>query len=260
VVISGKQGDAKAKKAKEAKGESRGAEPSPSMPPPLSGRAAELRAELLSLVASLDRGSAATAEDAAKVRKLVGGLVAEAAKEPRWRLNFPEDLDRLEGSWRLLYSSGFAEGRSSLGGLRAGPPLDSPVLEVGNIYQRYRISESRADTVVELRPPKWLRDTGLLDNVPFLRDSDPDTVLTLTQQFDVASRDSLRFAFVDGQVVNKVIQQLQTLRFPLAPLGISVDTSRDGPFTDTLITTYCDGRMRIGLGGRFGELRIFLRT
>lgn len=231
------------------------------LPPPLSA-AAEMRAALIQLTSGLDRGSRATQEEAQQVKQLAADLADEAAKAGRWRLSFPDDLGELEGRWRLLYSSAFV-GRNvgnvpSLGGLRPGPPLDSPVLEVGDIFQKYRTAESRADTIVQLRPPRWLRETGVLEQLPFVG-SEPDTVLTLTQQYDVAAPDTLRFAFVDGQVASKVIEQLKPLNFPLAPLGLPVDTTRDGPFTDTLTTTYSDGTLRIGVGGRFGELRVFMR-
>jgi len=236
-------------------------------PPPLS-EAAEYRAALLQLVGGLDRGSKATQADAEEVQRLATGLADEAEKAGRWKPTFPEDLPDLEGRWRLLYSSAFA-GRSlggvkspstpSLGGLRPGPPLTSPLLEVGDIFQQYRTSESLADTIVQLRPPRWLSDTGFLDQIPLLQD-DSSTVLTLTQGYSVAAPDALRFAFVDGAATNKVLEVLkQPLRFWFAPPGMPVDTTQDNPFTDTLITTYCDGSVRIGVGGRFGELRIFQR-
>ena len=37
--------------------------------------------------------------------------------------------------------------------------------QVGDILQRYRVSDSRADTILEIRPPKWLRSTGLLEGL-----------------------------------------------------------------------------------------------
>lgn len=226
------------------------------LPPPLS-RAAELRAALLKRIAALDRGSGATEEDSKDVQRLAEELAEEASNSNRWRPTFPQDLGELEGRWTLQYTSAFAKSQG-LGGLRPGPSLDSPLLQVGEIYQRYRTNESRADTIINLRPPSWLQETGMLDSIPVL-DGETDTELTLTQQFDVAGNQTLRFAFVDGQVANKIVSILGTLRFPLAPLGLTSDTTRDTPFTDTLTTTYCDGQLRIGIGGRFGELRVFLR-
>lgn len=229
-----------------------------------------MRAALLALLDGRNRGAQATAEEADEVRRLADGLAEEAKKEGRWRLRFPDDLPVLDGRWRLLYSSAFAPLSGTrnifgfrvptLGGLRPGPPLESPALEVGNIYQRYRTNVSRADTIVQLRPPRWFRDMGFLEKLPFAT-GNPDTVLTLTQGYDVASEDTLRFAFVDGEIDTRVLEVLRPFRFPMTiPLpGLQPDTSRDGLFTDTLITTYCDGELRIGVGGRFGEIRVFLK-
>lgn len=233
--------------------------------PPSLSAAAELRAALLAKLAALDRGARATAEDAVEVKRLADELAQEALREGQWVPRFPETLSELEGRWKLLYTSAFtpvAAGAGgvggSLGGLRPGPPLDSPLLQVGDIYQRYRTADARVDTVVTLRPPEWLRETGLLDRLPWTQ-GNVDTEITLTQQFDIANATTLRFAFTDGQVANRFTEILAPLKFPMATLGLAPDTTRDGPFTDTLVTTYCDGQVRIGLGGRFGELRIFLR-
>lgn len=215
---------------------------------------------LLRRVAGLERGAAATELDDTKVRSLAEKLRLAALEEPRWSLQFPRDLPKLEGRWKLLYTSGFVgNGSPSLGGLRSGPPLESPLLTVGDIFQVYRTTESRADTVVMLQPPSWLRDTGIISALPF-SSGRPDTTVTLSQQFDVASDDSLRFAFADGQVANELFEFLAPLKFPMTLFGAAPDTSRDGLFTDTLTTLYSDGDIRIGLGGRFGEIRVFQKV
>ncbi|CAK0844554.1 unnamed protein product, partial [Prorocentrum cordatum] len=137
--------------------------------------------------------------------------------------------------------------------------MDSPIVEVGDIYQVFRTREQTADTEVTLRAPRWLRDTGLLGALPFSSGS-PDTVLTLRQNFRVAAEGVLRFAFRDGQVESRLFDQLGALHLPLAPLGLAADAAEDGPLTDTLATTYCDGDLRLGVGGRFGEFRVFQRA
>lgn len=226
---------------------------------PLPGsKAFTLREALLQRLETLDRGAAASEEDDAEVRDLADKLRYCALDEERLSLQFPSQVPRLEGRWRLLYTSGFVGRAPSLGGLRAGPPLDSPLISVGDIFQVYRTEDLQADTEVRLLPPAWIRDTGFLANIPF-SSGRPETSITLTQQFDVASENSLRFAFVDGKVASLLFDQLAPLKFPMSLFG-APDTSRDGPFTDTLITTYCDGDIRIGLGGRFGELRVFQRV
>jgi len=218
------------------------------------------RMALLRRISSLDRGANATSLDEKKVRKLAEKLRKAALEEPAWKLSFPQDLSKLKGRWRLLYTSGFVRGgSSSLGGRRPGLPLDNPVAEVSDIFQIYRTDASQADTVVEFQPPRWLRETGILSKLPFAT-GNTGTELTLTQQFGVATEDSLRFAFVEGKAANQIYDQLPVLRFPFSVLGLPPDVSRDQPYTDTLVTTYCDGNLRLGIGGRFGELRVFQRV
>jgi len=232
---------------------------------------------LLRRVSRLERGNLANEIEDKKVRNIAEKLRLAAEAEKQWSVSLDDDLSRLEGRWELLYTSGFVRkgfvnrgGRgqkyrgppASLGGLRYGPPLDGPTLEVGAIEQVYRTGDRQADTVVTLRPPKWLRETGLVSQVlslvPFMSEN-PDTEIKLTQQFDVASSDTLRFAFLNGQATPKVFEQLMPLRFPMSLFGLP-ETSRDTPFTDTLQTTYCDDDIRIGVGGKFGEMRVFRKV
>jgi len=222
------------------------------------------RMALLRRIADLDRGARATPLDEKKVRKLAEKLAGFAQEQEEWRLSFPDQLHSLEGRWQLLYTSGFVRSRASSSSIRGRPgqpPLDSPVLQVGDIFQVYRMGDSEADTEVTLQPPKWLRETGLLAKLPFSSD-DPSTVLTLTQRYEVAApaTDTLRFAFASGQVASRLFDQLRPLSFPLTLFGLPADTSSDSVATDTLITTYCDGDIRLGIGGRFGELRVFRRV
>lgn len=71
-----------------------------------------------SAVSGLNRGVAATEEDiqkadiAAKELEAAGGLVD---------LSGLVDLDKLQGRWKLIYSSAFSS--RTLGGSRPGPPL-----------------------------------------------------------------------------------------------------------------------------------------
>ncbi|KAF5465906.1 hypothetical protein F2P56_015866 [Juglans regia] len=92
-------------------------------PPPLSPSSSEgkfelissLKLKLLSAVSGLNRGLAANEDDlekadsAAKEVEDVGGLV-----------DLSVDLDKLQGRWKLIYSSAFSS--RTLGGSRPGPP------------------------------------------------------------------------------------------------------------------------------------------
>ncbi|KAJ6816115.1 putative plastid-lipid-associated protein 6, chloroplastic [Iris pallida] len=77
---------------------------------------ASLKLKLLSAVSGLNRGLAASQEDlqraesAAKELEAVGGVV-----------DLSKDLDKLQGRWKLLYSSAFSS--RTLGGSRPGPPI-----------------------------------------------------------------------------------------------------------------------------------------
>jgi PAP_fibrillin len=71
--------------------------------------------KLQSAVSGLNRGLAASEEDlkradsAAKELEAVGGVV-----------DLTKDLDKLQGRWKLIYSSAFSS--RTLGGSRPGPP------------------------------------------------------------------------------------------------------------------------------------------
>lgn len=69
-----------------------------------------------SIVAGLDRGLLASAND-----ETLADMAARKLEAAADSVEFPGDLDLLQGRWRLVYSSGFVTG--SLGGQRPGPPV-----------------------------------------------------------------------------------------------------------------------------------------
>lgn len=69
-----------------------------------------------SIVAGLDRGLLASAND-----ETLADMAARKLEAAADSVEFPRDLDLLQGRWRLVYSSGFTTG--SLGGQRPGPPV-----------------------------------------------------------------------------------------------------------------------------------------
>lgn len=88
-------------------------------------------------MAGLDRGLAAVSRaETEAVEKAVGDLEAAFAEEK------PSDSDvgnagfeeKLQGQWRLVYSSGFAS-TGSLGGTRPGPPaaVVPPLFKLGQV-------------------------------------------------------------------------------------------------------------------------------
>lgn len=86
-----------------------------------------------SRVAGLDRGLVATPADQDAVNQAARKL--ESAGNA---VEFPDDLDLLQGRWRLVYSSAFASG--SVGGQRPGPPIGRLVpLTLGQVLPRGQV-------------------------------------------------------------------------------------------------------------------------
>uniref|UniRef100_A0A0D6R652 Plastid lipid-associated protein/fibrillin conserved domain-containing protein n=1 Tax=Araucaria cunninghamii TaxID=56994 RepID=A0A0D6R652_ARACU len=95
---------------------------SPSLPTAAS--ISSLKTELLSAVAGLNRGLVATEADVMTVDTTSKNLEASV-------VDLSKDLDKLQGRWRLVYSSAFASG--SLGGFRPGPPTGRLPLTLGQV-------------------------------------------------------------------------------------------------------------------------------
>ena len=87
------------------------------------------------MVAGLDRGlAAASSSETEEVEKAAAELEAAFA-EDKSEGGFDTNLeDRLQGRWRLVYSSGFAS-TGSLGGRRPGPPaaVVPPLFKLGQV-------------------------------------------------------------------------------------------------------------------------------
>lgn len=88
---------------------------------------------LQSAVSGLNRGLAANeddlrkADDAAKDLESVGGSVV-----------LSDDLDKLQGRWKLIYSSAFSS--RTLGGSRPGPPTGRLLpITLGQVCNNVRI-------------------------------------------------------------------------------------------------------------------------
>ena len=109
-------------------------------------------AELIKSTSGLDRGSAASAEDAARVEASVQALEAISP----CTLAGPALIDALAGSsWRLVYASSFAAPASSgaLGSMVGMVAMTSPV-SLGAVTQRYSAARLE-DTVSVALPMPW---------------------------------------------------------------------------------------------------------
>lgn len=120
------------------------ATPEPPSPPPgeghqggnggRGGAAQNLKLKLVEVLASLDRGVAATREQQQVVQDLCRQMEAEAgAVVLSWEKTNGKkpSMAALDGRWRLIYSSGFASG--SLGGARPGPSIPLSPLKLGQV-------------------------------------------------------------------------------------------------------------------------------
>ncbi|PKU81592.1 putative plastid-lipid-associated protein 6, chloroplastic [Dendrobium catenatum] len=106
---------------------------------------ASLKLKLLGAVSGLNRGLAASVEDL----RLADSAAKELAAAGR-PVFLSEDLDKLQGKWRLIYSSAFSS--RSLGGSRPGPPTGRLIpITLGQVFQRIDILSKDFDNIVELQ-------------------------------------------------------------------------------------------------------------
>ena len=103
-----------------------------------------LKLKLLSVVSGLNRGLVASVDDlqsaeaAAKLLEAAGGPV-----------DLTNDLDKLQGKWRLLYSSAFSS--RSLGGSRPGLPTGRLIpVTLGQVFQRIDVVSKDFDNIVDV--------------------------------------------------------------------------------------------------------------
>ncbi|KAG2563007.1 hypothetical protein PVAP13_8KG311450 [Panicum virgatum] len=106
---------------------------------------ASLKVKLLSAVSGLNRGLAAGQEDLDRADAAARELEA-AGGGP---VDLGRDLDRLQGRWRLVYSSAFSS--RTLGGSRPGPPTGRLLpITLGQVFQRVDVVSRDLDNIVEL--------------------------------------------------------------------------------------------------------------
>lgn len=197
-----------------------------------------LKKHLLSAVAGLDRGLVAneadvmTADSAAKKLEASGGIV-----------DLSTGLDKLQGRWRLIYSSAFASG--SLGGLRPGPPTGRLPLTLGQVFQRIDIVGREFDNIVNLQ-------IGTPWPLPPI-----EVTAKLAHSFELIGRASIRIIF-ERTIIQTAgsLSQLPPVELPQLPDFLRPPSSiRSGDFE----VTFVDDDLRITRGDR-GELRVFLKS
>lgn len=209
-------------------------EPPPSPPAEL---VASLKLNLLSAVSGLNRGLAASEEDlkraesAAKELEAVGGPV-----------DLYKDLDRLQGRWKLIYSSAFSS--RTLGGSRPGPPTGRLLpITLGQVFQRIDIFNKDFDNIVELQ-------LGAPWPLPPL-----DVTATLAHKFEITGTASVKIIFEKTTVKTMGnLSQLPPFEIPRIPDALR---SPSNPGTGDFEVTYLDSDTRVTRGDR-GELRVFV--
>lgn len=203
---------------------------------PARAGVSSLKTNLLAVVAGLDRGLSAGDADVRMVDSVAGELEAGGR-----RVNLADDLDILQGRWRLIYSSAFASG--SLGGRRPGPPVGRLPLTLGQVYQRIEVFAKELDNIVELR-------VGTPWPLPPL-----EVTATLAHTFELIGDAVIKILFEKTSVkLGGGLSQSPPFVLPQLPTFLRPSPAlRSGDFQ----VTYLDNDMRISRGDR-GELRIFL--
>ncbi|XP_050371958.1 plastid-lipid-associated protein 6, chloroplastic [Argentina anserina] len=196
-----------------------------------------LKLKLLSAVAGLNKGLAASEDDLRKADAAAKEL--EAAGGP---VDLSTDLDKLQGRWKLVYSSAFSS--RTLGGSRPGPPIGRLLpITLGQVFQRIDILSKDFDNIVELQ-------LGAPWPLPPI-----EVTATLAHKFEVIGSASVKIVF-DKTTVKTTgsLSQLPPLEIPKLPDGLR-PSSNTG--SSEFEVTYVDSDTRITRGDR-DELRVFV--
>lgn len=219
----------------------------------------DIKVQILAAVASLDRGLAANLRESREVDSLCRRLEDVAGPVTlKWATSrsSPDQstMDKLAGTWRLIYSSGFNGG--SLGGSRPGPPAALVPTILGQVYQVIDADKLRLDNVVEL-----LLNYGV-PTLPFLPKPDPQPTpgvrLSLQHTYDITQPNTVTVVFESTTAKTigpDLLQNLPQIGVPELPDFLKPPKNFRSASFDV---TYLDASMRITRGDR-GELRVYLR-
>ncbi|RLM59153.1 putative plastid-lipid-associated protein 6, chloroplastic [Panicum miliaceum] len=199
---------------------------------------ASLKVKLLSAVSGLNRGLAASQEDLDRADAAARELEA-AGDGP---VDLSRDLDRLQGRWRLVYSSAFSS--RTLGGSRPGPPTGRLLpITLGQVFQRIDVVSRDFDNIVEL-------ELGAPWPLPPV-----EATATLAHKFEIVGTSGIKINFEKTTVKTKgSLSQLPPLEVPRIPDNLRPPSNTgSGEFE----VTYLDGDTRVTRGDR-GELRVFV--
>lgn len=218
---------------------------------------------LLERVTGLDRGLLASDADVRAIDAAASEIESNtAAHEVDWF--DPESRSKLEGRWRLAYTSAFAPnaiaGSGSLGGSRPGPRSGGPVT-LGAVYQDIQTAQGRLINAIE---PLSL--SGPLPPVT------PTVTVNveLGHELDLRGKQEIRIigngvAIKPAGAFKKLPElDLQLSKLPLfeqvrALLPLDLQTALYEKGGSSFRVTYMDDNTRITRGDR-DELRVFVRS
>ncbi|KAG6597353.1 Plastid-lipid-associated protein 6, chloroplastic, partial [Cucurbita argyrosperma subsp. sororia] len=198
---------------------------------------ASLKIKLLSAVSGLNRGLAANEGDLQKADEAAKEI--EAAGGP---VDLSVDLDKLQGRWKLIYSSAFSS--RTLGGSRPGPPTGRLLpITLGQVFQRIDVISKDFDNIVEL-------ELGAPWPLP-----PAEVTATLAHVFEIIGSAKIKITFQKTTVkATGNLSQLPPLEVPRLPDALRPPSNTgSGDFE----VTYLDNDTRITRGDR-GELRVFV--
>ncbi|CAI9271255.1 unnamed protein product [Lactuca saligna] len=196
-----------------------------------------LKLKLLSSVSGLNRGLAASEDDLKKADS--AAIEIEKVGGP---VDLTADLDKLQGKWKLIYSSAFSS--RTLGGSRPGPSLGRLLpITLGQVFQRIDTLSKDFDNIVELQ----LGAPWPLEPV--------EVTATLAHKFEIIGSSTIKIIFEKTTVkTTGNLSQLPPLEVPQLPEQFRPSTNRgSGDFE----VTYLDSDLRVTRGDR-GELRVFV--
>ncbi|PKA53739.1 putative plastid-lipid-associated protein 6, chloroplastic [Apostasia shenzhenica] len=197
---------------------------------------ASFKLKLLSAVSGLNRGLAANEEDLRSAESAAKEL--EATSGP---VDLVKDLDKLQGRWKLIYSSAFSS--RTLGGSRPGPPTGRFPITLGQVFQRIDVVSKDFDNIVEL-------EFGTPWPFPLV-----EATATLAHKFERTGTARIKITFEKTTLEPRGnLSQLPPLEVPRLPDALRPPSNtRSGEFE----VTYVDSDFRITRGDR-EELRVFV--
>ncbi|GAB4819235.1 hypothetical protein N2152v2_006281 [Parachlorella kessleri] len=242
-------------------GDSGGAGPSSGDDEKRASEIRRLKQRLVEVVASLDRGVAATKDQGELVGALCRRLEAEGGQVVlSWDQSYAGGQQQhtpgnalLSGRWRLLYSSAFSTG--SQGGFYPGPPFALSPFRLGQVYQDIDVGSRELDNVVDLIAKYSLAD---LPGLP--QAENPTATARLRHNMGIIGTNTVEITFVATSVQLKGgvfgwLSNVPQIDLPGLQSLLGVPKQARSARFDVV---FLDDDLRITRGD-MNELRVFVR-